>query len=153
MAKELVLDLSPETAKEMPMVDLVYEILQKSEEPLYYRDLTKKIAEIKGFSEEEMLSYMAQLYTEINIDGRFICVGRSLWGLKERYTMEQGTDAAVAANVKDDYDDNDYLEDEEIEEYDEEELQDEDGDDERLDSDADEYDGDDVASDSDDEEY
>lgn len=114
MAKGTTLDISPETAKEMPMVDLVYELLLQSPEPIYFRDLSKQIAEIKGLSEEEMLSHLAQLYTEINMDGRFICVGRSLWGLKERYTTEQSTDAAVAANVKDD-EYPDYLEDEEDE--------------------------------------
>lgn len=122
MAKESTLELSPEAAKEMPMVDLVHELLKQSDEPLYYRDLAKKVAELKGFTESEMLAYMAQLYTEINIDGRFICVGRSLWGLKERYTMDQATDAAVAANVKED--DDMYLDDEDSE-YDEKEVDDE----------------------------
>lgn len=128
MAKETTLQLSPEAAKEMPMVDLVYELLKQSDEPLYYRDITKKVAKLKEFTEEEMLAYMAQLYTEINIDGRFICVGRSLWGLKERYTMDQATDAAVAANVKDD---DDFIDDEDLE-YDEKLEEDEEGGEDKL---------------------
>lgn len=127
MAKEAALELTPEEAKEVPMVDLVYELLKQSEEPLHYRDLTEKVAEIKGLTEEGMRSYMAQLYTDINIDGRFVCVGRSLWGLKERYTLDQASDAAVAASVKDDYDDDDYL-DEEESEYDERDTRDEEDD-------------------------
>lgn len=118
MAKELAsLELS-NVDPEMPMVDLAYELLKQTEDPVYYRDLMKKIAEIKGFNEETMLSYMAQLYTEINIDGRFICVGPSLWGLKERHTLEQATDAAVAASVRDD----DYFDDEEYSEEEEEDA-------------------------------
>lgn len=115
MAEGTTLEFSEETLNEMPMVDLAYELLSQSAEPLYYRDLTKQIAKIKGLSEEEMLAHMAQLYTEINIDGRFICVGRSLWGIKERYTMEQATDAAVAASVQDDIDEYELEEDDDDE--------------------------------------
>lgn len=134
MAKQETFNLSPETVKEMPMVDIVYELLKQSDEPLYYRDLVKRIADLKEYSEEDMLSYMAQLYTEVNIDGRFICVGRNLWDLKERYTMEQSTDAAVAANMKDDDDFDDEVYDDDIEE--------EDDDEELLDVDREEYDSD-----------
>lgn len=59
---------------------------------------------------------IAQLYTEINIDGRFICVGKSLWGLKRWYPTEQATDAAVAQNVKED--DSDELEEDPFDEED-----------------------------------
>lgn len=154
MAKDTTLELSPETAKEMPMVDLVYELLTKSPEPIYYRDLTQQIAEIKGLTTEQMLDHMAQLYTEINIDGRFICVGRSLWGIKERYTMEQATDAAVAANVKD-YEEaeDDYLEDKENDSYDDETDTDEEDADEVMDEDAEGFADDELEEESDEDAY
>src|SRR5690606_18225185 len=101
----------------MPMVDLVHKILQSKGEPMLYRDLLQEVARLKGFSEEETMRYIAQLYTEINIDGRFVCVGKGLWGLKQWYPVEQTTDSAVAANVKDDLE----------EELEEEILMDEDG--------------------------
>lgn len=111
MTGEAALELSPEEARETPMIDLVYEFLHNTGDPLNFADMVKRVAEIKGLSEGEMRGYMPQLYTEINIDGRFICVGRSLWGLKTWYTVEQGSDAAVAQNVKDD-DDDYFLDDE-----------------------------------------
>lgn len=107
---------------ETPMVDLAYDLLKSKGEPMIYRDIMDEIAKMKGFTEEEINQYIAQLYTEVNIDGRFICVGRSLWGLREWYPTEQATDSAVAANVKDD-----YLEDEiEDDLYEDEEDYDED---------------------------
>lgn len=109
--------LTPEEIRETAMVDLVYELLYEKGEPMLYRDLLQEVARLKGFTEEEITRFIAQLYTEINIDGRFICVGKSLWGLKKWYPTEQATDSAVQANVKDDFDEDleeDLFEDEEV---------------------------------------
>jgi DNA-directed RNA polymerase subunit delta len=120
MSENLAAQLTDEELREMSMVDLVHKILQSKGEPMLYRDLLQEVARLKGFSEEEMMQYIAQLYTEINIDGRFVCVGRSLWGLKHWYPTEQTTDSAVAGNIKDDFDDEDL--DEELYEEEEEDL-------------------------------
>ena len=121
MSEDLAAQLTEEELREMPMVDLGYKILQSRGEPMLYRDLLQEVARLKGFSEEEIMRYIAHLYTEINIDGRFVCVGRSLWGLKHWYPTEQTTDSAVAGNIKDDYDDEDL--DEELYEEEEEALE------------------------------
>ena len=120
VSENLAAQLTEEELREMPMVDLVHKILQSKGEPMLYRDLLQEVARLKGFSEEETMRYIAQLFTEINIDGRFVCVGRSLWGLKHWYPTEQTTDSAVAGNIKDDFDDEDL--DEELYEEEEEAL-------------------------------
>ncbi|EGK10397.1 DNA-directed RNA polymerase subunit delta [Kroppenstedtia eburnea] len=97
-------ELNEEDIRETAMVDIAYHILHEKGEPLLYREIMGEIAGLKGFSEEETQRLIAQLYTEINIDGRFICVGKSLWGLKQWYPTEQATDSAVAQNVKEDVD-------------------------------------------------
>ncbi|MDN4592813.1 DNA-directed RNA polymerase subunit delta [Polycladomyces subterraneus] len=124
-----IASLTPEEIRETAMVDLVYELLYEKGEPMLYRDLFQEVARLKGFTEEEMARYIAQLYTEINIDGRFICVGKSLWGLKKWYPTEQATDSAVQANVKDDFDEDleeDLFEEEEDELFDDEQLDEDD---------------------------
>jgi DNA-directed RNA polymerase subunit delta len=93
-----------EKIRETPMVDLAYGILKSSREPMLYREIMKKIAGKKAFKKADIERYIAQLYTEINIDGRFVCVGKSLWGLKHWYSIETATDASIVANVKDDFD-------------------------------------------------
>ncbi len=75
------------------MVDLAFELLKAANTPYYYRDLMAEIAKIKGLSEDEVMQVIAQLYTEINIDGRFACVGKNLWGLKRWYPVEKSEDA------------------------------------------------------------
>ncbi|SMO67690.1 DNA-directed RNA polymerase subunit delta [Melghirimyces algeriensis] len=102
MPETLIRDLNDEEIQETSMVELAYFLLKEKGEPVLYRNLMEEVAKLKGFSEEEKNRLIAQLYTEINIDGRFICVGKSLWGLKRWYSMDQSTDSAVAQNVKDD---------------------------------------------------
>ncbi|RKN85726.1 DNA-directed RNA polymerase subunit delta [Paenibacillus ginsengarvi] len=122
MSSPYTLKIDAEQAKEMPMVDLAFEVLKASKNPFYYRDLMQEIAKIKGLSDDDVMQVIAQLYTEINIDGRFACVGTNLWGLKRWYPVEKSEDAAVGASkhpriINDDDDDDDYYpEDEESEE-------------------------------------
>lgn len=74
------------------MVDLAFEVLKASNTPFYYRDLMQEIAKLKGLSDDGVMNVIAQLYTEINIDGRFACVGTNLWGLKRWYPVDKSED-------------------------------------------------------------
>lgn len=118
-------ELNEEGIRETAMVDIAYHILNEKGEPLLYREIMKEIGRMRGFSEEESQRLIAQLYTEINIDGRFICVGKSLWGLKRWYPLDQTTDSAFAQNVKEDVDE---VEEDLFEEEDSEGEEDLDGD-------------------------
>lgn len=121
MGSELTLKLNPERIKEMPMVDLAFEVLKAANTPYYYRDLMKEIAAIRGLSEEEINQVIAQVYTEINIDGRFACVGSNMWGLKRWYPVEKSEDPVGNAKrpriINDEDDDDDIFAEEEEETY------------------------------------
>jgi len=126
MSSSYTLKISEDQAREMPMVDLAFALLKSANTPFYYRDLMQEIAKIKGLSEQQMMDVIAQLYTEINIDGRFACVGTNLWGLKRWYPVEKSEDAVAGGKrpriINDDDDDldDDLFAEEEEERYDEE---------------------------------
>ncbi|MFD0698783.1 DNA-directed RNA polymerase subunit delta [Paenibacillus sp. GCM10027628] len=120
MGSEYTLKITAEQAREMPMVDLAFELLKSANTPFYYRDLMMEIAKIKGLSEDSVMQVIAQLYTEINIDGRFACVGSNLWGLKRWYPVEKSDDAVgnakrprIINDEDDDLDEDIYAEEEE----------------------------------------
>ncbi|MBJ8192614.1 DNA-directed RNA polymerase subunit delta, partial [Bacillus cereus] len=101
------------------------------------------------FSDEEINDVIAQLYTEINIDGRFACVGTNLWGLKRWYPVDKSEDALTGAkrpriiNDEDDDDEDDYHEEEETYNSDDDfdaDSEDEDGEDELFDGEEDDDD-------------
>lgn len=117
MSNPLNLKIDPEKIQEVPMVDLAFLVLKAANTPYYYRDLMNEVAKLRGFSEQEINETIAQLYTEINIDGRFACVGTNLWGLKRWYPLERSDDPVANAkrpriiNDEDD-DDDDFAEEE-----------------------------------------
>lgn len=133
------LKIDPERLKEMPMVDLAFEVLKSANTPYYYRDLMMEIAKIRGLSEDGIKQFIAQVYTEINIDGRFACVGSNMWGLKRWYPVERSEDpVGNAKRTRIINDDDDDLEDDMY--VDEEEDYSGDEDFEDYDKDRDEYD-------------
>lgn len=85
------------------MVDIAYRILEENAEPIEYRDLMNRVFEIKGFSQAEIDQHISHLYTDLNVDGRFLCVKRGIWGLCSWYPVDKSTDSSVAANIQDDF--------------------------------------------------
>lgn len=128
--------LTKEEIVEIPTVEIIMHILNAEKQPLDFYALLDKIAAYKGWSEEEKQNRMVQVYTDMNIDGRFVSLGDNQWGLKSWYPVEQ-TEEELATTIKpkkrkkflddDDYDEYDELDEldllDEEDEYDEEELE------------------------------
>ncbi|SMF92562.1 DNA-directed RNA polymerase subunit delta [Paenibacillus uliginis N3/975] len=117
MSNPLNLKIDPEKIQEIPMVDLAFMVLKAANTPYYYRDLMNEVAKLRSFKEQEINETIAQLYTEINIDGRFACVGTNLWGLKRWYPLERSDDPVANAKrpriINDEDDDDDFADEEE----------------------------------------
>jgi DNA-directed RNA polymerase subunit delta len=126
MAEEVrtIKDLSVDEARDMALVDLAYQILAESNKPYDYRDLMNEVAQLRNMTEEEIKGAIAVLYTEINIDGRFLSIGNNTWGLKRWYPVDKTAEKAAAGkkfirkedddDLYEDEDEDLYLEDEEI---------------------------------------
>ncbi len=113
-----LLNLEPEHIKEMAMVDLAYRFLTETKKPYTFNELFRELSQLKGLTEEEMKGLIAQIYTEINLDGRFLCLGDNQWGLKRWYLVEAQEETAEGAlrrnkylDDDDDFDDEDLIED------------------------------------------
>lgn len=113
-----VAGLTPEQEKwqEVALVDISYEVLNRSNKAMSYREIFKDAANLKGLTDEELMELIPQVYTEMNLDGRFICISPGQWGLKKWYTTESIEESieALARSKGIDDDDDDYgFEDEE----------------------------------------
>lgn len=83
---------SQEEIQHLPMVELAFELLKAKKEPIYFREIMAQIQAMRGMTEEQALEVIARLYTEINIDGRFICIGQNVWGLKRWYPVDKANE-------------------------------------------------------------
>ena len=145
------------------MIEVVHSVLGDKRQATTFNELVQEIAQVLGLSQEQVNAKLAQFYTDLNIDGRFINLGENRWGLRSWYPYEQ-IDEEILPQPKpkkkrkveedgfddymedeDDFDDADgnVEEEEEVEDLDKV-LEEEDGDDDDLD-DLDEDDEDDFA--------
>ena len=159
---------TPEQLKEMSMLEVAYEIFEERKVAITYSELVSEIKRVMGLSEKRVKENIAQLYTDINIDGRFICIGEAGWGLRSWYPYEQ-IDEEVTTPIKpkkkkgkkkaideDDLDvidfddvDEDDLEYDVLDDFDDEDDEDEDDDDDIVEDDEDIIDEDELIDEDD----
>ncbi|WP_399207073.1 DNA-directed RNA polymerase subunit delta [Sutcliffiella rhizosphaerae] len=151
--------LTAEDIKEMSLIEIATGIFAEKKQSVTFSELLTEIKELTGFTDENLKGKISQFYTDLNIDGRFICIGENQWGLRAWYPydqIEEETTPQVKTKkkkVKKAVDEE--LESDEFEDLDEEELEFDDLEDYEEDDDAEEeedFDADDD-SDDDDEEF
>lgn len=81
------LKIDKEKVREIFLVDFVFMVLKVVNMLYYYCDLMNEVVKQCGMIDEEINEFIVQLYIEINIDGCFVCVGISFWGLKCWYLV------------------------------------------------------------------
>jgi DNA-directed RNA polymerase subunit delta len=86
---------SKEQLKELSLIEMAYEFLKGSKQPIAFHDLIKEIAAATEITEEQIRSRIAQFYTDINIDGRFLSLGDNRWGLRVWYPIDTQEEEVV----------------------------------------------------------
>ncbi|WP_079528315.1 DNA-directed RNA polymerase subunit delta [Halobacillus hunanensis] len=84
-----VKELSKEQIEEISMIDFATLILKDQREAMDFNDIFDRISSMKGFTEAQKEEYIAQFYTDLNVDGQFMTIGTNRWGLKSWYPVEQ----------------------------------------------------------------
>lgn len=128
---------SKEQLKELSLIELAYEFMSNSKNPIAFSDLIHEVSTAMELTEDEMRARLAQFYTDLNIDGRFLALGDNRWGLRVWYPIETAEDEVASvtkpkkktkkkgldeddidvddyAEIEEDYDDlDDFVDDEE----------------------------------------
>lgn len=121
--------------EELAMVDVAHAILRVSGEVSEFNELLVKVAEYLELEDSELEAQMAQFYTDLNIDGRFISLGGNRWGIRGWYPIDSIDEELTHDNNEEDekprrsddgFDDYDVALDEEFEEEDDDEDEEED---------------------------
>ncbi|ENH95899.1 DNA-directed RNA polymerase subunit delta [Gracilibacillus halophilus YIM-C55.5] len=82
-------ELTPEKIEELALIDVAAEVLHDEKQTMEFYQIFDRVTEIKGLSQEEKDSWIAQFYTDINMDGRFLTKGSNVWGLKRWYPVDE----------------------------------------------------------------
>lgn len=84
-----VKEISRVEIEKMSMVDVAHVILLGEKQPLSFLDTFNKVAALKEWEDGMKKSKIAQFYTDLNMDGRFITNGSNTWGLKRWYKLDE----------------------------------------------------------------
>jgi len=149
---------SEEQLKELSLIELAYELFSETKEPISFYDLVDQMATVLGVTREALLEKLPQFYTELNIDGRFVCLGENRWGLRAWYPYDQAEEEVLPVakpkkkrkQLEEDSEFEDYDASEE-DEFEEEELELDELDEDLVDDDeTDEFDDEEIDEDDED---
>jgi DNA-directed RNA polymerase subunit delta len=127
---------SKEQLQELSLIEMAYEYLKDSKQPIAFNALVDEIKKASDKSDKEIRERLAQFYTDINIDGRFLSLGENRWGLRVWYPVDTAEEEIITAVKPKKKKAKKVVDEEELDDY--EELDEEDYDD--LDDFADEED-------------
>lgn len=89
------LQYSKEELQEMSLIELAYELLANKKQAVYFQEILEEVAKLKGLTEKDIKTRVAQFYTDLNIDGRFLAIGDNQWGLRIWYPVDQVVEEIV----------------------------------------------------------
>lgn len=95
MRKLSLKQFTKEQLNEMSLIEMAYEILNNQKQPASFKEIVDEIATTIGLTEEEVRARIAQFYTDLNIDGRFLSLGENRWGLRVWYPVDQSEEEVV----------------------------------------------------------
>lgn len=122
------------------MLDVAYELIDKESEGIAFNKLFEDVCKTLAFNEDEAANKIANFYTNLTLDGRFVLLGNNVWDLKSRHLSKE-YQIDMASAYSSDNDENESVLDN-LDDADEEELEleksEEDGDSNDSDSNLDE---------------
>ncbi|HEX3031436.1 MAG TPA: DNA-directed RNA polymerase subunit delta, partial [Bacillota bacterium] len=73
----------PPVNGKMSVADIAYRILKSKGEPVYFRDLIGQVLSVKSIQGSDLGHQMSAVHTELNLDNRFVFLGKGMWALRE----------------------------------------------------------------------
>lgn len=97
-----------------PMVDIAYDLMSKKKKEVLFIKLWEEVSQIKGLSQAQADDLIAQFYTDISLDDRFVHLKDNKWDLRSRHKFEDVVIDTDSILVDDDEEDEDIIESEVI---------------------------------------
>lgn len=93
-------DFSNEQLKNKSMLELARQILEDTNKAIPFQEIYEQVSKLKGFTKKQKDANIAQFFTELNVDGRFMTTGSNTWGLKRWYPVDQADEEVTPAPKK-----------------------------------------------------
>lgn len=71
------------------MIEVAYGVLKEHKEPMPFIDLWKLVSSEMGFNQTQFEDNIAQFYTDLSIDSRYLNLSGNVWDLRSRHKMSE----------------------------------------------------------------
>ncbi len=97
------------------MIEVAYQVLTNNNGAMPFVDLWKDVSQEMGFTQTQFEDNIAQFYTDLSLDGRFLNMSQNTWDLRSRHTYSESvmdTDSIVIDEDEEDEEESELIEDE-----------------------------------------
>ena len=98
------------------MINVAYELMLKKRKSVTFLKLWEDVATMMGFTPQQEEDNIAQFYSDMSLDDRFVCVGNNEGDLRSRHTFNEVVVDTDDLIIEEADDDGDYEEEEPIKE-------------------------------------
>lgn len=105
------------------MIDVAHELLTKKKKPTPFLKIWSEVSSIEGLTPAQQEDRIAQFYSDLCLDSRFVNMGENKWDLRTRHTLSEvmvDTDDLLVDDSDEEEETENLEVEEEIEEKDEE---------------------------------
>lgn len=71
------------------MIDVAYDLMTSKKKPVTFIKLWEEVCQMIGFTKQQEEDNIAQFYSDLSLDDRYVCVGENKWDLRERHTYHE----------------------------------------------------------------
>lgn len=71
------------------MVNVAFDLMSKKKKPVTFLKLWEDVATMMGYTQQQEEDNIAQFYSDMSLDERFVCVGDNKWDLRSRHTFNE----------------------------------------------------------------
>lgn len=97
-----------------PMIDIAFDLMAKKKKPVTFLKIWDEVSQVSGLDEQQAEDNIAEFYTDISLDERFVHMPENKWDLRSRHKFEEVViDTNSLIIDEEDDEDESYIEDEE----------------------------------------
>lgn len=71
------------------MIDVAYDLMASKKKAVTFIKLWEEVCQMVGLTKQQEDDNIAQFYSDLSLDDRFVCVGENRWDLRERHTYHE----------------------------------------------------------------
>ena len=90
------------------MVDVAYDLMSTKKKAIVFLKLWEEVCQVMAFTKQQEEDNIAQFYSDLSLDDRFVNVGENKWDLRERHTYHEVVEEIlIDEEADDDYEEDD----------------------------------------------